>query len=96
MDKNGLNWKNWQSEKNWQKWQKLKIEELDKGEEIEKIVSQILLNQDYNIELYDKLVELNFELFKNKLLEQINNIIDLLICYFLLAEALRKFETVQI
>lgn len=48
-----------------------------KKEEIEKIVSQILLNQDYNIELYDKLVELNFELFKNKLLEQINNIIDL-------------------
>ena len=63
-------------------------------EEIEKIVSNVLLNQDYDKELYDKLVECNFELFRNKLLERINNIIDLN-CFNKLLSDNNKLESIN-
>lgn len=65
-----------------------------KKEQVEEIVSQVLLNQDYDKELYEKMIECNFELFRNKLLEQINNIIDL-DCFNKLLSDSNKLESLN-
>ena len=40
-------------------------------DEVKILVSQVLLGQDYNNELYNKLVENNFQLFKNNLVKKL-------------------------
>jgi hypothetical protein len=65
-----------------------------KKEQVEEIVSHVLLNQDYDKELYEKMIECNFELFRNKLLEQINNIIDL-DCFNKLLSTSNKVESLN-
>ncbi len=44
-----------------------------KSEDIKRIVSQVLLNQDYDKKLYQELIENNFELFKNPFLDKLSN-----------------------
>ena len=44
-----------------------------KSEDIKRIVSQVLLNQDYDKKLYQELIQNNFELFKNPFLDKLSN-----------------------
>ena len=62
---------------------------------VKELVSQVLLNQNYDEKLYQQLVENNFELFKNELLEKMNdNNIDIDVLNKLLDES-KKIKNIS-